>query len=85
VDEGSLYSVNIKIKKIDLSVGPDLLNLLSYSYLEFEVTPLTRVLASTFTSSRVEGKELTLLTSSTLGGGGRATAPLILNLGTGYR
>jgi len=57
VDEDPLYSVNVKTKKIDLSVCPDLLNLFSDFYLEFEVTPLSRVLASTFTSSRVEGKD----------------------------
>ena len=34
VDEDPLYSVNVKIKKIDLSVGPDLLNLFSDHYLE---------------------------------------------------
>ena len=81
VDKAPLCSVNVKIKKIDVSVGPDLLNLFSDSYLEFEVTPLPHVLASTFTSSRVEGKKLTQLMSSTWEGG-RATAPLIFRLGT---
>jgi hypothetical protein len=59
VDEDPLYSVTVKIKKIDLTIGPDLLNLFSDSCLEFEVTSLSHVLASTFTSSRVEGTELT--------------------------